>query len=40
MPEIASMKIFNRVVKLTMRLYNSVIIIVEIAPEYLARTLH
>jgi hypothetical protein len=33
------MTIFNRVINLTMRLYNSVIMVVEIAPEYLARKL-
>ena len=40
MPEISSMKIFNRVVSLVMRLYNSVIMIFEIAPEKFSPTFY
>ncbi len=40
MPEISSMKIFNRVVNLIMRLYNSVIMIFEIAPQKFSPTFY
>ena len=40
MPEISSMKIFNRVVNLIMRLYNSLLMIFEIAPEKFSPTFY
>jgi len=40
MPEISSMKIFTRVVSLVMRLYNSVIMIFEIAPDKFSPTFY